>query len=45
MSEYGGLLEFGVVAVFALGWAILEWQGRRLDRLRAAREAAEKSSD
>lgn len=45
MSEYGGLLEFGVVAVFALGWAILEWQGRRLDRKRAEREATEKSGE
>ena len=41
MSEMGGLVEFGVVAMFALGWAVLEWQGRRLDRKRAEREAEE----
>ena len=38
MNEMGGLIEFGVVAMFALGWAILELQGRRLDRKRAERE-------
>lgn len=37
----GGLLELCVVAMFILGWAVLEWQGRRLDRKRAEREAAE----
>lgn len=35
MSELGGIVEFGLVAMFALGWALLEWQGRRLDRTRA----------
>jgi hypothetical protein len=39
MNEMGGIIEFGVVAMFALGWAVLEWQGRRLDRKRAEREA------
>lgn len=39
MNEMGGIIEFGVVAMFALGWAALEWQGRRLDRKRAEREA------
>ena len=39
MDEMGGIIEFGVVAMFALGWAILELQGRRLDRKRAEREA------
>jgi hypothetical protein len=39
MSEMGGIIEFALVAMFALGWAILEWQGRRLDRKRAEREA------
>lgn len=39
MNEMGGIIEFGVVAMFALGWAVLEWQGRRLDRQRAEREA------
>ena len=41
MSGMGGLVEFSFVALFALGWALLEWQGRRLDRKRAEREAAE----
>ena len=36
MNEMGGIIEFGVVA---MGWAILELQGRRLDRKRAEREA------
>ena len=35
----GGIIEFCVVAMFALGWVLLEWQGRRLDRKRAEREA------
>ena len=39
MSEMGGIIEFCVVAMFALGWAVLELQGRRLDRKRAEREA------
>lgn len=41
MDEMGGIIEFGVVAMFALGWAVLERQGRRLDRKRAEREAQE----
>jgi len=41
MNEMGGIIEFCLVAMFALGWALLEWQGRRLDRKRAEREAAE----
>jgi hypothetical protein len=41
MNGMGGLVEFCVVAMFALGWALLEWQGRRLDRKRAEREPAE----
>lgn len=41
MSEMGGIVEFSLVAVFALGWMVLEWQGRRLDRKRAERQAAE----
>ena len=41
MSEMGGIVEFGLVAMFAFGWLVLEWQGRRLDRKRAEREAAE----
>ena len=36
----GLIILVGLVYVlFALGWLLLEWQGRRLDRLRAAREA------
>jgi hypothetical protein len=39
MDNYLGFIEFFVVALFALAWAILEWQGRRLDRKKdAARE-------
>ena len=45
MREMGGFVEFSLVAMFALGWALLEWQGRRLDRKRAGREAAEKGRD
>ena len=41
MTEMGGIVEFCLVAMFALGWVVLEWQGRRLDRKRAEREAAE----
>jgi hypothetical protein len=41
MSGMGGLVEFCLVAMFALGWVVLEWQGRRLDRKRAEHEAAE----
>ena len=41
MTGMGGLVEFSLVALFAVGWAVLEWQGRRLDRKRAEREAAE----
>ncbi|MDB5654137.1 MAG: hypothetical protein JWQ94_1750 [Tardiphaga sp.] len=32
MENYLGFIEFFVVALFAIAWAILEWQGRRLDR-------------
>ena len=39
MSGMGGIVEFSLVALFALGWMVLEWQGRRLDRKRADREA------
>ena len=38
MNEMGGLLEFLVVAMCLLGWAVLELQGRRLDRKREMRE-------
>ncbi|NPU09265.1 hypothetical protein HL667_29645 [Bradyrhizobium sp. 83012] len=45
MSEMGGLLEFVVVAMCGLGWLVLEWQGRRLDRRRAEREAGERAEE
>ena len=38
MDEYLGFVEFFVVAMFAGAWAILEWQGRRLDRKKAERD-------
>ena len=40
MDDYLGFIEFFVVALFAMAWAILEWQGRRLDRKKAERDAA-----
>ena len=40
MENYLGFIEFFVVLMFAGAWAILEWQGRRLDRKKAEREAA-----
>ncbi len=39
MEDYLGFIEFFVVLLFAGAWAILEWQGRRLDRAKAEREA------
>jgi hypothetical protein len=36
MADYLGFVEFFVVAMFALAWAILEWQCRRLDRRKDA---------
>ena len=45
MSGMGGLMEFAVVALFGLGWLVLEWQGRRLDRKRAERDASEGHGD
>jgi hypothetical protein len=44
MSGMGGIVEFCLVALFALGWMLLEWQGRRLDRKHAEREASEEQS-
>lgn len=43
MDGMGGIVEFCLVALFALGWIVLEWQGRRLDRKRAERDAAERA--
>jgi hypothetical protein len=31
--------EILMLAMFAAGWAVLEWQGRRLDRKREAEKA------
>ena len=36
MERYLGFVEFFVVAMFAVAWAILEWQCRRLDRSKDA---------
>jgi hypothetical protein len=41
MEDYFGLIELiAVAAMFAAAWAVLEWQGRRLDRKKAEREAS-----
>lgn len=46
MENYLGLVEFSFVALFAMAWAVLEWQGRRLDRKKdAERAAAEKAEN
>jgi hypothetical protein len=42
VTEWGGLFDFALVAMVAIGWGVLEWQGRRLDRKRAEREQAER---
>lgn len=39
MENYLGFIEFFVVALFALAWAILEFVGRRLDKKKAAERA------
>jgi hypothetical protein len=39
MENYLGLIEFFVVAMFAMAWGVLELQGRRLDRKREAERA------
>lgn len=36
-------IELWVVLAFVAAWLVLEWQGRRLDRLRAARDDARKA--
>jgi hypothetical protein len=40
MDDYLGLIELFVVVMFLSAWAVLEWQGRRLDRKREAERAA-----
>jgi hypothetical protein len=39
MQTYLGFIEFFVVALFAIAWAILEIVGRRLDKKRAVERA------
>ena len=41
MENYLGLIELFFVALFGIAWAILEWQGRRLDRRKEAERAKE----
>jgi hypothetical protein len=41
MENYLGLIEFFVVAMFAMVWGVLELQGRRLDRKKEAERAKE----
>jgi hypothetical protein len=45
MENYLGFVEFFVVAMFAAAWAILEWQCRRLDRRRDAKQREERPLD
>lgn len=45
MEGYLGFVEFFVVAMFAAAWAILEWQGRRLDRKRDAERAKAQATE
>lgn len=42
MDDYLGFIELFVVVLFAGAWAILEWQGRRLDRKKEAKRLREK---
>lgn len=44
MENYFGFIELiAVVAMFAVAWSVLSWQGRRLDRKKAEREASTRS--
>lgn len=36
MENYLGFVEFYLVALFAIAWAVLELVGRRLDKKKAA---------
>ncbi len=39
MDEYLGLIELSLVfGCLIAGWGVMEWQGKRLDRARAARD-------
>jgi hypothetical protein len=44
VENYLGLIEFFVVAMFALCWGILELVGRRLDRKKEAERAKEQGT-
>ncbi len=39
MENYLGFIEFFVVALFAIAWAVLELVGKRLDKKKAAERA------
>jgi hypothetical protein len=41
MENWMGLIEFFVVAMFAMAWGVLELLGRRLDKKKAAEQAKE----
>lgn len=42
MDDYLGFIELFVVTLFIGAWAILEWQGRRLDHKKEAERIKEK---
>jgi hypothetical protein len=43
-SSWAGLIEFGVVIAFVLGWAFLELACLKLDRKKAERERLEREN-
>lgn len=46
MSDWPlAFMELAIVLAFGIGWMILEWQGRRLDRQRDERERVNPTSD
>ena len=36
------VMDLAIVLAFGVGWLILEWQGRRLDRQRDARDQSDR---
>ena len=44
MENYLGLVEFLFAGLFIAAWAVLEWQGRRLDRKRDAEKAEQQKT-
>lgn len=44
MEDYLGLVEFAFAGLFIMAWAVLEWQGRRLDRKREAEKAEQQKA-